>query len=219
MCGRYGGRGDKQRIAEAFHVHAGLPDPNSDDPAFAETFDAAPGSLQPVVFAAHGPRELSLMRWGFKLPGRFLFNTRSEGVASAAFWRDKFAARCLVPASSYFEWQDCNTKPKPKFEIEIPGRKYFAIAALWAHWQDPKTGAWEPTFSTFTSAPNPLLAKIHSRQPVLLEPRDYDEWLAPSPRPPLRLLRVTPEAEMRVTLLNPPRPPAPEAAPAPTLFG
>jgi putative SOS response-associated peptidase YedK len=179
MCGRYGRRGDKQKIAEAFHVRAGL-----EEVDFGETFDAAPGSLQPVVTKKNDERELTIMRWGFKLPDRLLFNVRSEGVTSANFWKDKFAStRCIVPASSYFEWQDCDTKPKPKYEIEVPGREYFGIAGVWAPWKNPKTNQWENTFSTFTSEPNALIEKIHIRQPVILEPRDFEEWLSPADRP------------------------------------
>jgi len=45
MCGRYERRGDKQKIAEAFHVKGGLDEVN-----FGEDFDCAPGSIQPVVW-------------------------------------------------------------------------------------------------------------------------------------------------------------------------
>jgi putative SOS response-associated peptidase YedK len=151
-----------------------------------------------------GERDLTLMRWGFKLPDRLLFNVRSEGVASAKFWKEKFAeSRCIVPASSYFEWQDCDTKPKPKYEINVPGREYLGIAGVWAPWKNPKTDQWEKTFSTFTSEPNALIEKIHIRQPIILGPSEFDEWLSPSERPPVHLLRVMPEEEMRIKLLNP----------------
>lgn len=200
MCGRYGRRGDKQKIAEAFHVRAGL-----EEVDFGETFDAAPGSLQPVVTKKNDERGLAIMRWGFKLPDRLLFNVRSEGVTSANFWKDKFAStRCIVPASSYFEWQDCDTKPKPKYEIEVSGHEYFGIAGVWAPWKNPKTDQWENTFSTFTSEPNALIEKIHIRQPVILEPRDFEEWLSPAERPPVHLLRVMSDEEMKMTLLSPP---------------
>jgi putative SOS response-associated peptidase YedK len=44
--------------------------------------DITPGSLQPVVSVnADGQRQLELMRWGFKLPDRLLFNARSSGAA------------------------------------------------------------------------------------------------------------------------------------------
>jgi len=108
MCGRYGRRGDKQKIAEAFQFRTSL-----EEVDFDETFDAAPGSVQPVVMMNdEGMRDLSLIRWGFKLPDRLLFNVRSEGITTAKFCKDKFRDhRCIVPASSYFEWQNCDTKP------------------------------------------------------------------------------------------------------------
>ena len=46
MCGRYGRRGDKQNIAEAFHVKGGL-----DEVDFGEECDCAP--IQPVVWIAN----------------------------------------------------------------------------------------------------------------------------------------------------------------------
>jgi putative SOS response-associated peptidase YedK len=74
MCGRYRRKSDKQRIADAFEVTAGLEelDLGPDD-------DIAPGSIQPVVsINQEGERQLGLMRWGFKLHDRFLFNARRK---------------------------------------------------------------------------------------------------------------------------------------------
>ena len=115
MCGRYERRGDKQKIAEAFYAKGGL-----DEVDFGEDFDCAPGSNQPVVWMnKEGERALGLMRWGFKLPKKLLFNVRSEGIATANFWKDKFATnRCIVPASSFFEWKDSKKGPKSKYEIK-----------------------------------------------------------------------------------------------------
>jgi len=46
MCGRYGRRADKQRIAEWMQAH----DTNVfDDSYFAPSFNVAPRSMQPVV--------------------------------------------------------------------------------------------------------------------------------------------------------------------------
>lgn len=118
MCGRYGRRGDKQKIAEAFHISTGL-----DEVDIPEDLDCAPGSIQPVVsLSDEGERALSLMRWGFKLPDRLLFNTRSEGVERANFWKKMFTEhRCLIPASSFYEWEKIRNGCKPKYEITIPG--------------------------------------------------------------------------------------------------
>jgi putative SOS response-associated peptidase YedK len=66
MCGRYGRRADKQRIAEWFQTH----DTNVfDDSSFAPSYNVAPQSLQPVVRldSETGQRELTIMRWGLVL--------------------------------------------------------------------------------------------------------------------------------------------------------
>ena len=62
MCGRYGRRGDKQKIAERFQVksdfaHLAMPD--------AE-YNIAPTSNQPIIRQNRdtGEREMVLARWG-----------------------------------------------------------------------------------------------------------------------------------------------------------
>jgi putative SOS response-associated peptidase YedK len=200
MCGRYERRGDKQKIAEAFHVKGGL-----DEVDFGEDLDCAPGSIQPVVWLNEdGKRALSLMRWGFRLPERLLFNVRSEGVAKANFWKDKFASnRCIVPASSFFEWKG-KRAPKPKYEITVLDREFFGIAAVWAEWRNPKTQKWEKTFATFTSEPNTVIRELHDRQPIILDPKDFQEWLSPSERLPVHLLRILLDDAIQAILLGDP---------------
>jgi putative SOS response-associated peptidase YedK len=115
MCGRYRRKSDKQRIADAFDVTAGLEelDLGPDD-------DIAPGSIQPVVsINQDGERQLELMRWGFKLAVRLLFNARSEGIESSKFWKDALLkGRVIVPAAALFEWKEMpKGQKKPKYEI------------------------------------------------------------------------------------------------------
>jgi putative SOS response-associated peptidase YedK len=40
------------------------------------------------------------------------------------------------------------------------------------------------------------MAEIHNRQPVILEPREYAEWLDESERPPVHLLRILPDEHL-----------------------
>jgi putative SOS response-associated peptidase YedK len=194
MCGRYGRRGDKQKIAEAFHVKT-----NMEEVDFEEDDDAAPGSIQPVVMANRdGERALENMRWGFKTPKALLFNTRSDSAATSNFWKKRFEdKRCIIPASSFFEWQGDKGR-KTKYEVVVPHQKYFGMAGVWAPWKNPKTDKWENTFSIFTSDPNGVMVPIHDRQPVILEPNEYEEWLAQSERPPVHLLRVFPDEKMKM---------------------
>ena len=172
-----------------------------EDLYFQPEEDIAPGTVQPVVFANDGgERQLGMMRWGFKLPDRLLFNARSEGIESSAFWKDSFLRRrCIVPADAIFEWQRApKGAKKPKYEIVVPGREPFGMAGVWKLWKNPKTDLYEHTFAILTGEPNELLQPIHDRMTTLLEPHDYVEYLASSERPPLHLLRILPTHEMHV---------------------
>jgi putative SOS response-associated peptidase YedK len=81
MCGRFKRGSDKQRVAEAFKVNAGL-----DETVFDEGDDLRPQSMQPVIYTNDGERQIELMRWAFKLPDRLLFNARSEGIERSKFF-------------------------------------------------------------------------------------------------------------------------------------
>jgi putative SOS response-associated peptidase YedK len=99
MCGRYEA-GQKQKIAEAFHVSVML-----DDIYFGAGLECAPGSVQPVIYMKDGERQIGEMWWGFKLPDRLVFNARSDKLTTSDFWNAKIGNRCIVPASSMLEWQ------------------------------------------------------------------------------------------------------------------
>jgi putative SOS response-associated peptidase YedK len=195
MCGRYGRGSDKQRIAELFAASVGLEELylEADD-------DAAPGSIQPVIRVNdHGERQIALMRWGFKREdGKLLFNARAESINDVSFWKKSFSLRrCIVPADSFFEWQKTQQSKKPKFEFTIQGGKPFGMAGLWAQWKNPKTNQWEDTFAIVTVEANETMTPVHDRQPAILAPRDYQEYLENTDRPPIHLLRVSPDDEMR----------------------
>lgn len=198
MCGRYGRRSDKQKIAEAFHVNANL-----DEIDFMPNDDITPGTMQPVVFSNDdGERDIELMYWGFTFPKRLTSNTRSDSILKPGLWKNSFEnRRCIVPADSFFEWKRLHKKNNPKYEITVPGRQPFALAGIWSMWKN-KEGDSLPTVSIITSEPNERMSEVHDRQPVILEPRDYGEWLSTSDRPPVHLLRILPADEMKIVLVE-----------------
>lgn len=200
MCGRFKRGSDKQRIAEVFHVHAGL-----DETVFDEGDDLRPQSFQPVIYMNDdGVRQIELMRWAFKLADRLLFNARSEGIERSRFWKDAFlTGRCILPGDAIYEWQEVEKgKKKPKYEFTIPDQHPFGMAAVWKLWKNPKTDRWEKTFAVLTGEPNELMAQIHDRMTTFLEPRDYEEYLAPAERPPVHLLRILPASKMKTRLIE-----------------
>jgi putative SOS response-associated peptidase YedK len=195
MCGRYGRRSDKQRIAEAFHLGKLPP-----DFILSESYNVAPQTFQPVIrLDRDGDRELVMMKWGL-VPywakdtkvGYSTINARAENVATAPLFREAFQRRhCLVPADFFFEWQKLDPKGKEKQAWAI-GRKDtqpMAFAGLWETWKDKTTATPLQSFTIITTDPNTVMEPLHDRMPVIVR-EDYDRWLHPDPtRPATDLLR------------------------------
>ena len=168
------------------------------DIRLSPSMDCRPGSLQPVVSVdENGERQVVVMRWGFNMTiqgkVKTVFNAKSEGVLESKLWKSRVKTRCIVPASSFIEWPN-----KVKTEIGLSGQDVIGFAGLWGMWTNLRTNEAEPTFSIFTTEPNSVMESIHNRQPVILNPGEYEEWIQTSERPPVHLLRVFPEENMIV---------------------
>lgn len=185
MCGRYLRKGDKQKIAEEFHVRdvpaslVVVPDDN-----------VAPTTTQPVIRLSREreEREIVLMRWGLipffaKSAKQFkafsTINARAESVEERALWRAPLERRrCIVPADGFYEWEKLDAKAKKPFVYTLKSGEILGFAGLWDAWKDPANGEWLQTFAIITTTANELTSAVHDRMPVILNPRDYDRWLA-----------------------------------------
>lgn len=207
MCGRYGRRADKQRIAEWMQAHdTGV----FDDSYFAPSYNVAPQTLQPIVRldTETGKRELTVMRWGlvpfWSKDGKSAFNTinaKAETVATSPVYREAMKKRrCLVPADWFYEWQKLDAKTKQPYAIGLQDGSLFAFAGLWERWTDKVTGQVKDTFTIVTTDPNEIMQGIHDRMPVILKPADYQRWMAPADpaQLPVDLLRPFPTEELKV---------------------
>jgi putative SOS response-associated peptidase YedK len=206
MCGRYYRVGDKQRIAECFSAH-----PTSDLTDLVPDYNVAPTTFQPVIRNARvgAVRELLLMRWGLvpffaKSPADFkgfsTFNAKAESIATQPTWREPFkrGRRCLVPVDGFYEWKVLGPKEKQPYAFTVSEVSTFAFAGLWDAWHDKKTDQWLQSFTILTTTPNELTRAVHTRMPVILHERDYDEWLLRDEgSPPVHLLQPFPAAEMQ----------------------
>jgi len=206
MCGRYGRRADKQRIAEWFHTH------NTnvfDESTYAPSYNVAPQSMQPVVRLDRetGERELTVMRWGlvpyWSKDGKAGFSTvnaRAETVTTSPAFREAMKRRrCLIPADWFYEWQKLDPKTKQPFAIGMKDGSMFAFAGLWETWKNKITGEKLETYTIVTTDPNELMEPLHNRMPVILRPEDYSRWLEPGEptHPPIDLLRPFAADEMK----------------------
>lgn len=211
MCGRYVRKGDKQRIAEAFHAKevSILAMPDAD-------YNIAPTTYQPIVRQSKdtGERELVSARWGLipfftkdmaQIKGLSTINAKAETIATSPTWREPFKKRrCLVPASAFYEWPKAGKAPKQPYAFDLANGSMFAFAGVWDAWKDTE-GHWLQSFAIVTTVANELMARIHDRMPVILRPGDYDRWLERGipEQPPVDLLRPYDADEMEMTPANP----------------
>jgi putative SOS response-associated peptidase YedK len=178
MCGRYTLYHDEEDLTELFALD-GFP--------WSPRYNIAPTQVVPIVrVRADGVRERLDARWGLvpawvKEPTAFkalLFNARSETAGEKPAFRDAARrARCALPASGFFEWRsDPAGGPKQPFFIHRRDGAPMAFAGLYAE------GAHGSSATVLTTRPNAVVAQLHDRMPVILEPASLDRWLDPATR-------------------------------------
>lgn len=187
MCGRFARRSTREVLAEWFGVDL------EDLPVFAASYNIAPQSVQPVVRQnpETGAREFALLRWGL-VPfwakdakiGYSTINARAEEVANKPAFREALRKRrCLIPADAFYEWTKRDAKSKQPFAFALRSGEPFAFAGLWERWR-PKDGeapgTYLETFTILTTDANEVLEPVHNRMPVILDPKDYNRWMAPA---------------------------------------
>jgi putative SOS response-associated peptidase YedK len=133
-----------------------------------------------------GPPRVIHARWGFvphwwsrpELP-RLCFNARSEEAAAKPMWRDALRrTRCLIPATSWTEWQKAQGVKIPHRLAPRDGRG-FMFAGLWSAWRPRPDAEAVATCVILTTAASPGLAHLHERMPVVLAPEACARWLDP----------------------------------------
>jgi putative SOS response-associated peptidase YedK len=174
MCGRYALHASPEVVALQFGLAA--------VPAFTPRYNIAP-TAQVLVVRDDGA---TFVKWGL-VPrwakdvkgnpptGAGMNNARAETVAEKPSFREAFRRRrCLIPASGFYEWK-LEGKLKQPYYIHPAAGGLFAFAGLWERWEGP--GGPLETCAVITTEPNAVMAPIHERMPVILEPADYERWL------------------------------------------
>jgi putative SOS response-associated peptidase YedK len=198
MCGRVRLSSDVSEIKLVFSVPPEAPAPN-----FAASWNVAPTDPVPIVRShPQRGRSLDLMRWGL-VPfwakdlkiGVSTINARCESVATAPAFREAYRRRrCLVPVDNFYEWQKLGKERQP-YAVALADRRLMALAGLWENWRSP-AGEWIRSFTIVTCPANPLVAALHDRMPVILDPADWPLWLGETEGDFAALLRPYPEAGM-----------------------
>jgi len=186
MCGRFTQATDAEIIAKVFELSA--------KPIVSRRYNIAPTQYVAAVRMGGSGRELVNLQWGL-IPswatstsvGSSMINARGETVAEKPAFRSAFRARrCLIVADGFYEWQKLGKAKQPYF-IFFRDRRAFAFAGLWERWQGDGHDAVESCTIVTTTA-NDLVAPIHDRMPVILNPEDHKFWIDPEVKEPERLL-------------------------------
>jgi putative SOS response-associated peptidase YedK len=73
---------------------------------------------------------------------------------------------------------------------------------LWSEWKNPETGNLQNTCTMIITQPNNFVAGIHDRMPVILEEKQFDEWLDDN-AVPASLVKMLKPAGERILAVHP----------------
>ena len=190
MCGRFTLTVDPSQLQEAFENF-------SFTKKFMPRFNISP--TQPVLAIPNDAKnKADFFLWGLipswsKDPtiANKLINARGETIAEKPSFRGGFKyKRCLIPVDGFYEWKaNRGEKTKMPYFIHMQDRNPFAFAGLWDEWHSPD-GDSIRTCTIITTEPNQLMSSLHNRMPVILDSKDYDKWLDPTPQSPENLLHL-----------------------------
>ncbi len=206
MCGRFTLTAG-QRTALEDRFGASLPEGG------LERFNVAPTESVLAVCAGGQGR---LLRWGL-IPhwakdlraGARMINARSETAASKPPFCTLVAradGRCLVLADGFYEWlrPEDRKQPRQPFFFTVDDGQPFAFAGLWS--KARIDGQRVESATILTTTPNPLVARLHDRMPVILADRESEAaWLGDdlTAEEALALCRPLDPGRMRVAPANP----------------
>lgn len=199
VCGRYAALRDAVEIAEYFAAEQ-LP-LSSHEEGRAPTrspvvpdYNVTPTRRVFIVMEDQGTRRVDSARWGLipswsKDASRSarMINARSETVSDKPAYRSAFRRRrCLVPADGYYEWQGREGAVKQPFFFHDASSRPLALAGLYEDWPGPEGLVRSCTIVTQDA--RGVLARIHDRMPVLVDPTHWSAWLDPATDDPDSLL-------------------------------
>jgi putative SOS response-associated peptidase YedK len=206
MCGRYAEYIGPSRMRRVYEL--------SETPRdLVPRFNIAPSQSAAVVReGADHERTLAMLHWGLIPPwardlksGPHPINARAETAHERPMFRKALRVRrCLVPASGFYEWKKVNGAKRPYF-CRLRDEEPFGMAGLWEHWHGPD-GEDIESFTILTTDANDLMAELHDRMPVIVDPADYAVWLDPEVTDPHvveHILRPFPADRMEAYPVSP----------------
>ncbi|MFD0713644.1 SOS response-associated peptidase [Paenibacillus sp. GCM10027626] len=146
-------------------------------------YNIAPRQMIAAVVHDGANNRLGQLQWGLvpswsdsPQQGHKMINARSESVFDKPAFKSLIRRRrCIIPADGFYEWKLAAGGKQP-MRIVMRDRSLFSLAGLYDIWQSPD-GSRLSTCTILTTEPNELMAPIHNRMPVILQPEDEQLWL------------------------------------------
>ena len=127
-----------------------------------------PTDTAPVITESN---TITSLKWGLQTGwgSKLIINARAETLLRKAFFNPLVNNRCIIPATSYYEWRKAG-KSKIKTEIKLDKKNIFGFAGLHNN----------KNFTIITCAPHDSIKHIHNRMPVILTDLSTQKWLSKS---------------------------------------
>lgn len=184
MCGQYDALLYLTQILLGFNIKPGLYEHSQLAKRVAPT-DGAPILIQNPE---NGAVEIIPARFGL-IPHWYAksvkdwkattFNARLDTAGTLPVFRGAWTYRhCIVPAEAFYEWSGPKNA-RQKWRITRGDNQPLGFAGLWDCASLPEGEIW--SFTILTRDAGPDMTAVHTREPVILHPDQWEDWLRLKP--------------------------------------
>ncbi|NLM35619.1 MAG: SOS response-associated peptidase [Clostridiales bacterium] len=169
MCGRYLLAMEIDEVVKSYNIKNKIIDN-------FQTGEQFPGTNIPIIIRKNNENLLKKTLWGIKYLNKSIINARFETVEEKPLFKGLLEyKRCLIPASSYFEWHK-KGKVKEKIEISVKDSDFISLAGIYGNFKDKADNIYEAVvILTVPAADN--LEYIHPRMPLIITNDMLSYWL------------------------------------------
>lgn len=153
------------------------------DGSIIESYNVTPGESAGIIIYRNKP-ELIISKWGFTTgysrqssAPKIIINARSESVAEKFTFKKAFQqARCVIPASGFYEWRLVNGAKEPMFiyphSPDTEDSSLLFLAGLYQVTADDQL-----LFTVVTRQSEGILKEVHDRMPVCIPQSKLKNWI------------------------------------------
>jgi len=156
---------DKYSIEEVFGVSS------NSEIMYEPNYNAMPGHTVPVIIKGD-KRQMVTSTWGLdsKDSDENIYELEYEAFTKEdAKISLKDFEPCIIPASGFYKWKETVNDPLP-FYLRVTTQDVLGLAGLW--------NAQNDSFAVLTMEANALVEPLNDRMPVILDPKEFEEWLS-----------------------------------------